>query len=160
MRKDITIEKIMLGGEKMNKSELARQYGCCWRTIDKRLNPDKYKKEKKTRIYTSILDPYKNIIDEKIENNNIPATGIYFLLKTKYDYKGKYGIVNKYVSNKKQSIISNLTIRFETIKGYQSQVDWKEKLKLHDINGNEYIVSIFLIVLGNSRYKYIELTFD
>ena len=25
MRKDITIEKIMLGGEKMNKSELARQ---------------------------------------------------------------------------------------------------------------------------------------
>ena len=80
--------------------------------------------------------------------------------KTKYDYKGKYGIVNKYVSNKKQSIISNLTIRFETIKGYQSQVDWKEKLKLHDINGNEYIVSIFLIVLGNSRYKYIELTFD
>ena len=29
MRKDITIEKIMLGGEKLNKSELARQYGCC-----------------------------------------------------------------------------------------------------------------------------------
>ena len=102
MRKDITIEKIMLGGEKVNKSELARQYGCCWRTIDKRLNPDKYKKEKKTRIYMSILDPYKSIIDEKIENNNIPATGIYFLLKTKYYYKGKYGIVNKYVSNKKQ----------------------------------------------------------
>ena len=55
MRKDITIEKIMLGGEKVNKSELARQYGCCWRTIDKRLNPDKYKKEKKTRIYMFIL---------------------------------------------------------------------------------------------------------
>ena len=26
MRKDITIEKIMLGGKKVNKSELARQY--------------------------------------------------------------------------------------------------------------------------------------
>lgn len=160
MRKDITIEKIMLRGEKMNKSALARQYGCCWETIDRRLNPDKYKKEKKVRIYKSILDPYKNIIDEKIENNNIPATGVYFLLKNKYGYNGKYGIVNKYVSRKKKSIISNLTIRFETIKGYQSQVDWKEKLKLHDINGNEYIVSIFLMVLGNSRYKYIELTFD
>ena len=24
----------------MNKSELARRYGCCWRTIDRRLNPD------------------------------------------------------------------------------------------------------------------------
>ena len=27
MRKDITIEKLILGGEKMNKSELSRQYG-------------------------------------------------------------------------------------------------------------------------------------
>ena len=160
MRKDITIQKLMLGGDKLNKSALARQYGCCWETVDRRLNPDKYKKDRKKRIYTSILDPYKSIIDSKIENNNIPATGIYFLLKSKYDYKGKYGIVKKYVSDKKQDIISNLTIRFETIKGYQSQVDWKEKLKLHDVNNNEYVISIFLIVLGNSRYKYIELTFD
>ena len=69
MRKDITIEKILIGGEKVNKTALAKQYGCCWRTIDKRLNPNKYYKEKKVRTYTSKLDPYKNIIDEKIENN-------------------------------------------------------------------------------------------
>ena len=63
MRKDITIQKIMVGGENItNKSALARQYGCCWETIDRRLNPEKYKKEKKTRIYKSMLDPYKNII--------------------------------------------------------------------------------------------------
>ena len=46
----------------MNKTALAKQYGCCWRTIDKRLNPEKYKKERKLRLYTSMLDPYKNII--------------------------------------------------------------------------------------------------
>ena len=40
MRKDITIEKMIIGGEKVNKSELARQYDCCWITIDKRLNPE------------------------------------------------------------------------------------------------------------------------
>ena len=68
--------------------------------------------------------------------------------------------MRKYVSDKKEKIISDITIRFETIFGYQSQVDWKEKMKLHDKNGNEYLFSIFLIVLGNSRYKYIELTFD
>lgn len=160
MRKDITLEKIMLGGEKLNKSELARRYNCCWETIDRRLNPEKYKKERKPRTYTSILDPYKNIIDAKLEKDNIPATGIFTLLVLKYGYKGKYGIVRKYVSTKKEKIIKELTIRFETVKGYQSQVDWKEKMKLHDKNGNEYIVSIFLIVLGHSRYKYIELTFD
>ncbi len=160
MRKDITIEHLLKGGEKLNKSALARQYNCCWETIDRRLNPDKYKKEKKIRIYTSKLDKFKEIIDAKLEENNIPATGIYYLLKTKYNFDGKYGIVRKYVSSKKENIIKELTIRFETIKGYQSQVDWKEKLKLQDIYGNEYIVSIFLIVLGNSRFKYIELTFE
>ena len=127
MRKDITIEKIIdKGGGKINKSALARQYGCCWETIDRRLNPDKYKKEKKIRIYTSKLDSFKNIIDEKTENNDIPSTGIYILLKTKYKFEGKYGIIRKYVSSKKKEIINNLTKRFETIKGYQSQVDWKK----------------------------------
>lgn len=160
MRKDITIEKLMLGGEKVNKTALAKQYGCCWRTIDKRLNPKKYMKEKKKRIYFSKLDSYKNIIDTKLEDNNISATSIYFLLKNKYGYKGGYGIVRKYIACKKGNIINDLTIRFETVKGYQAQVDWKEKLKLHDKQGKEYVISIFLIVLGNSRYKYIELTFD
>ena len=74
------------------------------------------------------MEQIRSQIDEKIENNNIPATGVYFLLKNKYGYKGKYVIVRNYVSSKKKSIITNLTIRFETIKGYQSQVDWKEKL--------------------------------
>lgn len=160
MRKDISINRLMLGGEKVNKSELARRYNCCWETIDRRLNPDKYKKEKKIRVYTSILDPYKSIIDAKLEIENISAMGIYTLLKIKYSFGGKYGIVRKYVSEKKEKIISELTIRFETIPGYQGQVDWKEKLKLHDSSGNEYVVSIFLIVLGYSRYKYLELTFD
>lgn len=161
MRKEITLELLKAeGGIKVNKSALARQYGCCWETIDRRLNPEKYKKEKKERKYHSKLDTYKVIIDEKLENENIPATGIYYLLKEKYGYEGKYGIVRKYVTSKKESIINNLTIRFETIKGYQSQVDWKEKIKIHDKYGNEYIVSIFLMVLGNSRFKFIKLTTD
>ena len=54
MRKDITIEKLILGGDKVNKSALARQYGCCWRTIDKRLNPQNIKKiERKELINLS-----------------------------------------------------------------------------------------------------------
>ena len=92
MRKDITVEKIVRGGEKMNKSALARQYECCWRTIDRRLNPNKYKTYSKKRIYTSKLDEYKTIIDEKIENNNIPATGIYYLLKEKCEKFSKMSL--------------------------------------------------------------------
>ena len=41
MRTDITVDKIMKEGDiKLNKSELARQYGCCWETIDRRINPN------------------------------------------------------------------------------------------------------------------------
>lgn len=58
----------------------------------------------------------------------MPTTGIFNLLTIKYGYNGKYGIVRKYVSTKKKKIIKELTIRFETVKGYQFQVDWKEKL--------------------------------
>lgn len=162
MRKDIIVEKILTeGGEKMvNKSELARRYNCCWRTIDRRLNPEKYFTKKNPRIYKSKLDEFKHIIDAKLELQNVPATGIYFLLKSKYSYTGKYGIVAAYVREKKHSIITNLTTRFETIPGYQAQVDWKENMTLHDESGKAYVINIFLIVLGYSRFKYIELTFD
>lgn len=64
MRKDISIES-MIGGDKINKSKLARKYNFCWRTIDRRLNLDKYKKNKKERIYISKLDKHKEIIDRK-----------------------------------------------------------------------------------------------
>ena len=50
MRKDITIEKVVIGGEKVNKSELARQYDCCWRTIDRGLNPENTKNVEKSKI--------------------------------------------------------------------------------------------------------------
>ncbi|MEG1457361.1 MAG: IS21 family transposase, partial [Bacilli bacterium] len=99
MRRDITIDLLIKKEvKKINKSELARRYGCCWTTIDRRLNPEKYFKKKKKRIYTSKLDSFKKIIDEKIEAENIPSTGILFLLNEKYGYKGKYGILRKYVS--------------------------------------------------------------
>lgn len=164
MRKDISVETLSRKeGIRLNKSKLARQYGCCWKTIDRRLNPEKYKKkcsEKKKRIYTSKLDDYKALIESKVSEGNIPATGIFTLLKIKYGYTGGYGIVRNYVRKVKADITNILTIRFETIPGYQSQVDWKETLTLTSTEGIKYTVNIFLMVLGYSRMKYIELTTD
>lgn len=161
MRKDISIEILVRKGEcKLNKSALARQFNCCWETIDRKLNPEKYKREKKKRHYSSKLDEFKTIIDKKIEAGNCSALAIYYLLKTKYNFSGKYGIVRKYISSKKTNIITDLTIRFETIPGYQGQVDWKEAVLLKDKYGNVYKINVFLFLLGNSRFKIIKLTFD
>ena len=161
MRKDITVESFYRKeGEKLNVSAIARQYNCCWRTADKKVHPEKYKKERKKRIYTSILDEYKPLIDKKLENENFLATGIYSLLKLKYGYEGSYETVKNYVSKCKKNIINNLTIRFETVQGYQSQVDWKESMTLMSKDDTPYHFNIFLIVCGYSRFKYIELTAD
>jgi transposase len=39
-------------------------------------------------------------------------------------------------------------------------VDWKERMKLISKNGEVYTVDIFLMILGYSRLKYIELTIN
>ena len=160
MRKDIENQIYMMGGEMMNKSEIARRFGCSWKTVDKKINPSKYSKEKSKRTYISKLDPYKELILTKVDLYCCTAKSIYLLLKDKYGYEGSYSLVNKFVTKHKKEQVKKATIRYETIPGHQAQVDWKEKLKLVDSYGNEYIINIFLMILGYSRKKFIKLTFD
>lgn len=160
MRKDVENQVYMIGGEILNKSEIARRFGCSWKTVDRKVNPNKYEKKKQKRIYASKLDPYKELILNKLETYCCNAKSIYILLKDKYGYDGSYSLVNKFVSKHKQEEQRKATIRFETVPGQQAQVDWKEKFKLVDKYGTEYTINIFLIILGYSRKKYIKVTFD
>ena len=160
MRKDVENQIYMLGGEILNKSEIAIRFGCSWKTVDRKINPSKYAKDKKKRTYTSKLDPYKELILTKLDTYCCSAKSIYLLIKDKYGYEGSYSLVNKFVSSHKKEQIRKATIRYETIPGHQAQVDWKEKFKLFDKYGTEYTINIFLIILGYSRKKFIKLTFD
>ena len=159
MRKDVRNEIIRIGGDNINKSELARTLQCSRQTIynrEKRLK-DNAKKEPVKR--TSKLDPYKEIIDTKVDKYKSKAMNVYKFIK-KQGYTGGYGLVKKYVKEHKNLQIKKATIRFETIPGLQAQVDWKESMKLINKKGEIYEVNIFLMILGYSRYKYIELTND
>lgn len=160
MRRDVENQIYMIGGEILNKSEIARRLGCSWKTVDRKINPDKYAKEKKQRIYNSKLDPHKELILTKLDTYCCNAKSIYLLLKDKYGYEGSYSLVNKFVSKHKKEQIHKATIRYETIPGHQAQVDWKETFKLTDKYGVEHTINIFLIILGYSRKKFIKLTFD
>ncbi len=51
-------------------------------------------------------------------------------------------------------------IRFETEPGQQAQVDWKERKKMINRFNGVFEFNIFLIVLGFSREKYIEIIED
>ena len=160
MRKDVENQINMIGGDIVNKSEVARRLGCSWKTVDRKINPEKYSKDRKKRTYNSKLDPYRELIITKLDTYCCSAKSIYLLLQSKYGYKGSYSLINKFVSAHKKEENRKATIRYETIPGHQAQVDWKEKFKIVDKYGTEYTINIFLMILGYSRKKFIKLTFD
>lgn len=159
MRKDILNVINQMEGVKnlINKSELARRMGCSYNTVKKYI--ENTKKDENTRQYTSKLDRFKGIIIDKVDNYSANAVGIYNFIKDK-GYTGSYSTVARFIKEYKREEQRKATIRFETSPGLQAQVDWKEDFKIINRNGEKFVVNIFLMVLGYSRYKYIELTID
>ena len=82
MRQDIRQElrKYQMDKIKQNFTELGRQLGCDPRTARKYyyLKDDGYENKRKRR--KSKLDPYRNIIDEKVKNS-CSATSIFISLR-------------------------------------------------------------------------------
>ena len=159
MRKDIKERMILMKQDdiKPNYAELAKQNGCDYRTVKKYFESSA-EDLKLIQPKPSILDPYKTIVEDKL---NIPcsATAIYKFIQKK-GYKGSYSVVKRYCNKYKVEQYQKATIRFETNPGLQAQVDWKETKILTNKNGEMFEINIFLIILGYSRLKYIELTVD
>lgn len=162
MRKDVENEilKYGLGVELVNKSELARRMGCSRQTIKSKIDKLNSLDKVSSRQYNSKLNEFKDIIQTKVEKYACSAKSIYLLLKNKYGYTGSYSLLAGYVAKFKEEEQIKVTIRFETVPGYQAQIDWKEKLTLLDKYGNECTINIFLMILGYSRMKFVKLTFD
>lgn len=159
MRKDVSNQiRALKEASLLNKSELARRFGCNRRTINRYLLDD-VKKESKKREYSSILDDYKSIIEEKVDTYGASAMAVFKFIQKK-GYPGGYLTVNNFVKKRKNEEIQKATIRFETTPGLQAQVDWKETVTMINQQGEIFIVNIFLIVLGYSRLKFLKLTSD
>lgn len=164
MRGDIKDKIEFLGKENLdlcNKTELARRFDCDPRTIDRYIKISKGEILPKTsrRVYTSKLDDYKEIIIDKVDKFGCTAMSVYKFIQGK-GYSGKYSIVADFVRQHKATETKKATIRYETNPGLQAQVDWKEDMKLVNRKGEVYVVNIFLMVLGYSRYKYLAIISD
>ena len=164
MRSDIKDVIDFLGKEAsamFNKAELARRYNCDPRTIDRyiKLANGTLEKKPSKRQYRSKLNPYKEVIIDKVDNFGCSAMGVFKFIEKK-GYEGKYSIVADYVKKHKADEKKKATIRFETHPGLQAQVDWKENLTLVNRKGEPFTINIFLMVLGYSRYKYLMITSD
>lgn len=139
---------------KPNYNELSRRFNCDARTV-KRYYEGAVTKRKKN-VKPSKLDPFKPLINEKIELG-VNGTAIYKYI-TKQGYEGKYTILREYIKSIKDERTKKTTIRVETNPGLSAQVDWKEDFTLHTKQGEKVTFQLFLMVLGYSRYKFIEPT--
>ena len=142
---------------------IAREMGCDWRTAKKRYELQ-LQIEKGLPLplkeHKSILDPYIDIINAKLEIAGITASAIYHFLIETTDYPGKYGLVKNYVKKHQDEKPKKATIRVPKVPGELGQVDWKEDMKLVNKYGEILTFNIFLFTLPFSEKKYCRLTLD
>lgn len=158
MRNDVCQALFMENEIKICYAKAARKFGCDYRTVKRYLTSDPSILKRKLRNKVSILEPYKEIIKEKIDRG-APVVAIYKFIKTK-GYKGKLTTVKNFSKTYVKERYKEVTVRFETSPGFQSQVDRKENFILTNRKNEQFNINIFLIVSGFSRMKYIELTTD
>lgn len=144
---------IKLSQLKPNFSELARLYGFDRRTVKKYY--DGYKGKPSTHSKPSKLDPYKDLIREKLCINGTTVRSVYEYIYSEIDSNvGTYSNFIKYVTRNK--LIPKKSTkghpRFETAPGHQAQVDWKEDLKIANKYGEIFTLQVFDYILGHSRH--------
>lgn len=141
-------------------AKIAREMGCDYRTVKAAYVKMKSGKGNETSRppKPSKLDPYKSIIQEKLELF-CSYKSIYCFIRNE-GYDGGYTILREYCRRIVGEKTRAAQMRFETDMGFQAQVDWKEQMMLVDRNGNHHVFNIFLMVMGFSRAKYVELTLD
>lgn len=136
---------------------------CDWRTAKKRYELQQQIENGlplPLKEHKSILDPYVDIINAKLEISGITASAIYHFLIDTTDYSGKYGLVKNYVKKHKNETPKKATIRVPKVPGKLGQVDWKEDLTLISKYGELFTFNIFLFTLPFSEKKYCRLTLD
>lgn len=137
---------------KPNYAQLAKKYGCDWRTVKKYHNG--YEGKPVTRIKSSKLDLYKDQIKEKLSLPGITISAVFQYIKSLHNDIGNYS--NFYAYVKKHDLFPskhtlNIHPRFETDLGEQLQFDWKENIKLYNKFGQLFEFNIFSATLSYSR---------
>ena len=155
---------------KVNKSELAREFDCDWKTVDKYING--YER-KLTRNKSSTIDNYYDKIKELLEDSEKSFSFkrvLWQYLKDNYGlsctqsnfryYIIKHPEFNNYFKDKKTSVSAPTIMRFETKAGKQAQLDWKESIEFVLKDGEKIIINIFVLLLSYSRFRVYRLSIN
>jgi transposase len=104
----------------------------------------------------SVLDPYKDYLRGRLEVADFTAQRLYQDIQAQ-GYRASYNLVKRFVAPLRADRHRQAVIRFETQPGQQAQVDWSA-FGILAVDGVRKALSCFSMILGFSRYQYIEFS--
>jgi len=152
---------------KVNRSQLAREFNVDRRTVSKYIQG--YKR-KSTRTRTSQFDKYYSIIEDLLKQ----ADKVFAYKRVLWQYLcDNHGLTaaqssfRRYISSipefndyfcKKRVVKSASPMRFETDRGQQAQLEWKESMSFKLKHGEMIVINVFVLLLSYSRYRVYYLS--
>ena len=133
---------------------IAKKLGIHRNTVKKHIEGNTFPQYRKTKRQESILDPYRQNIDDYLATDDYQATWIFDRLE-KMGYPGSYETVRDYVRSVKERRSRLAYARFETEPGLQAQVDWGD-FQVENPDGSTSTKYMFLMILGYCRAMYVE----
>jgi len=133
---------------------ISKELGISKNTAKKYINQPKAEHGLKGRTKPSKLDPFKPKIKEMMENGIFNCVVIMERLQA-MGYTGGITIIKDYVKPYRPARSLPAVRRYETLPGKQAQMDWGIAHYI-DEKGNIHKTPVFVMILGNSRCKYIE----
>lgn len=143
-------------GAKPNFTQIGKKYGLHRQTVSKYWSQGE-EVEDRRRNKGSAFDELRDVIEQKAALPGVTKKAIYEFLLDRHPEASlpKYGAFTKYCRTHGIDCASaaepEAHPRFETPPGRQMQFDWKEDLKMVDVNGEVFEFNVFSAVLGYSR---------
>ncbi len=151
---EVFMDIIAMHRQGLSIRSIARKLGIHRNTVKKHIAGRSFPQYRKVKQQESILDPYRQTINDYLQEDSYQATWILEKLKHR-GYPGSYETVRDYVRSIKQQRSRLAYARFETEPGLQAQVDWGD-FQIENPDGSCSTRHMFLMVLGYSRAMYIE----
>jgi transposase len=151
---EVHMDILSLHRQGFSKRYIAKKLGIHRNTVTRYLNLQTAPGYTKHKAKASILDPYKPLIRNLLEQDDYRATWILDRIQAA-GYSGSYDTLKRFVRKIKQQLTRLAYIRFETSPGLQGQVDWAD-FQIKEPGGLISTIYAFLMVLGFSRAMYIE----
>ena len=143
-------------GATPNFTQIARRHGLHRQTVAKYWRQGA-EIEDRRRDRGSAFDEFRDVIEQKAALPGVTKKAVHEFLLDRYPEAGlpKYGAFTKYCRERgiecPAAAEAEAHPRFETPPGRQLQFDWKEGMRLVDVNGEVFEFNVFTAVLGYSR---------